>query len=127
AGCVEHSWIGESLQGAINKAGAAPWAIALTGYLGTALTEAASWATAASARIHPLDASHTAAWALGGGVCAGSSSILTAASAGIILWAESLRADKRHAITFKTYITFGLPFSILMLAFYSAYFTLRRY
>jgi Na+/H+ antiporter NhaD/arsenite permease-like protein len=127
AGCVEHSWIGESLQETINWAGAAPWAIALTGYFGTALTEAASWATAASARLHPLDASHTAAWALGGGVCAGSSSILTAASAGIILWAESLRADKRHAITFKTYITFGLPFSILMLAFYIAYFTLRRY
>jgi Na+/H+ antiporter NhaD/arsenite permease-like protein len=127
AGCVEHSWIDEMLRKAIERTGGAPWAIAATGYLGTALTEAASWATAASAQIHPVDPSHTAAWALGGGVCAGSSSILTAASAGIILWAESSRANKDHAVSFKSYLVFGLPFSILMLIFYAGYFTLRRF
>lgn len=128
AGCVEHSWIGAILQRLITDAGAAPWSLAITGYLGTTFTEAASWATAAAARIYPLNESHTAAWSLGGGICAGSSSILTAASAGIILWEESRRQkDPRHFITFGRYLPFGVLFSLLMLLFYCLYFSLRRF
>ncbi|CAN5534480.1 hypothetical protein BH20VER3_BH20VER3_07680 [soil metagenome] len=127
AGCVSHSWIGNTLQHQLIAAQAAPWAIAVTGYFGTTFTEAASWATAVSHSIHQLDPSHAAAWALGGGICAGSSSLVTAASAGIILAEESQRFhDPEHAITFRRYLAFGLPFSLFMLAFYSLYFTLVR-
>jgi Na+/H+ antiporter NhaD/arsenite permease-like protein len=128
AGCVEHSWIGIGLQNILTKSGAAPWLIAVTGYLGTSLTEAASWATVAAARIFPLAPSHAAAWALGGGICAGSSSIVTAASAGIILCEESRRQRRpEHTMTFGKYLPFGLAFSALMLIFYAVYFSLRRF
>jgi Na+/H+ antiporter NhaD/arsenite permease-like protein len=128
ASCFEHSWIGTTLQRLIQDSGAAPWAIAVTGYLGTTFTEAASWATAAASHIFPLNPSRTAAWSLGGGICAGSSSILTAASAGIILWAESRRQkDPHHVISFGRYLPFGILFSLLMLVFYIVYFTIRRY
>lgn len=119
AGCVEQSWIGNALHAGVQSAGAAPWSIAVTGYLGTAFTEAASWATAASSAIHPLDSSHGSAWALGAGVCAGSSSLITAASAGIILSQESRRFKAEgHAISFGTYLPFGLMWSLFMLASY---------
>ncbi len=124
AGCVSHSWIGSTLQQQLIAYQAAPWIIAVTGYFGTTFTEAASWATAVSAPIHKLDPSHAAAWALGGGICAGSSSLVTAASAGIILAEESAHfKDPNHTITFSRYLAFGLPFSLFMLVFYSLYFT----
>lgn len=124
AGCVSHSWIGQTLQEQLIASQAAPWIIAVTGYFGTTFTEAASWATAVSHSIHQLNPSHAAAWALGGGICAGSSSLVTAASAGIILAEESQRFnDPEHAITFRRYLAFGLPFSLFMLLFYSLYFT----
>lgn len=127
AGCVSHSWIGASLYHQLIAAKAAPWVIAVTGYFGTTFTEAASWATAVSQSIQQLDSSHAAAWALGGGICAGSSSLVTAASAGIILAEESQRFnDPEHAINFKRYLAFGLPFSLFMLGFYSLYFTVVR-
>ena len=127
AGCVSNSWIGKTLYDQLIAANAAPWVIAITGYFGTTFTEAASWATAVSHPIQQLDASHAAAWALGGGICAGSSSLVTAASAGIILAEESQRFnDPAHAITFKRYLAFGLPFSLFMLVFYSVYFTFVR-
>lgn len=127
AGCVSQSWIGHVLYAQLIAANAAPWVIATTGYLGTMFTEAASWATAVSQPIHGLDPSHAAAWALGGGICAGSSSLVTAASAGIILAEESGRFnDPEHAITFKRYLAFGVPFSLFMLAFYSVYFSIVR-
>jgi hypothetical protein len=127
AGCVSHSWIGATLYQQLIAAQAAPWVIAVTGYFGTTFTEAASWATAVSHSIQQLDSSHAAAWALGGGICAGSSSLVTAASAGIILAEESQRFnDPEHAITFRRYLAFGLPFSLFMLVFYSVYFTLVR-
>ncbi len=127
AACVSHSWIGDNLYKQLIAAKAAPWVIAVTGYFGTTFTEAASWATAVSHPIQQLDASHAAAWALGGGICAGSSSLVTAASAGIILAEESQRfKDPEHAITFRRYLAFGLPFSLFMLAFYSLYFTFMR-
>lgn len=127
AGSVSHSWIGVTLYEQLIKADAAPWVIAVTGYFGTMFTEAASWATAVSVPIHQLDSSHAAAWALGGGICAGSSSLVTAASAGIILAEESARfKDPEHTITFKRYLVFGVPFSLFMLAFYALYFTFVR-
>lgn len=135
AGCFEHSWVGDQLREQIVKTGAAPWAIAVTGYLGTMFTEAASWATAASGQIYALGdtaglegaRSHAAAWALGGGICAGSSSLVTAASAGIVLVEESGRfRDERHGITFRKYLPFGLVCSLSMLVFYSAWFTIFR-
>ncbi len=127
AGCVSHSWIGNTLHEQLMSVKAAPWGIAVTGYFGTAFTEAASWATAVSGSVFQLDPSHAAAWALGGGICAGSSSLVTAASAGIILAEESQRFnDPEHSITFRRYLPFGLSFSLLMLVFYSVYFTLVR-
>ena len=127
AGCVSHSWIGQLLQDQLVAAKAAPWVIALTGYFGTTFTEAASWATAVSHSIQQLDPGHAAAWALGGGICAGSSSLVTAASAGIILAEESQRFnDPEHAITFRRYLAFGLPFSLFMLIFYATYFSIFR-
>lgn len=127
AGCVSHSWIGATLYQQLIAANAAPWAIAVTGYFGTTFTEAASWATAVSHSIQQLDPSHAAAWALGGGICAGSSSLVTAASAGIILAEESQRFnDPEHAITFRRYLAFGLPFSLFMLLFYAVYFSVVR-
>jgi Na+/H+ antiporter NhaD/arsenite permease-like protein len=132
AGCVGNSWIGDMLQRLIESTGsegkeAQPWAICLTGYLGTMFTEAASWATLASGKIHPLATSHSAAWALGGGICAGSSSLITAASAGIILAEESARFKEPHAVTFRRYIPFGLSFSLFMLVFYSIYFSVFHF
>jgi Na+/H+ antiporter NhaD/arsenite permease-like protein len=127
AGCVSHSWIGHTLYEQLIAAKAAPWAIAVTGYFGTTFTEAASWATAVSHSIQQLDTSHAAAWALGGGICAGSSSLVTAASAGIILAEESQHFnDPEHAINFRRYLAFGLPFSLFMLIFYAVYFTVVR-
>lgn len=127
AGCVSNSWIGATLYEQLIAAKAAPWVIAVTGYFGTTFTEAASWATAVSKPIQQLDPSHAAAWALGGGICAGSSSLVTAASAGIILAEESARFnDPDHTITFKRYLAFGLPFSLFMLLFYATYFTFVR-
>lgn len=127
AGCVSHSWIGATLYQQLIAAKAAPWVIAVTGYFGTTFTEAASWATAVSHSIQQLDPSHAAAWALGGGICAGSSSLVTAASAGIILAEESQRFnDPEHAITFRRYLAFGLPFSLFMLIFYAVYFSVVR-
>lgn len=127
AGCVSHSWIGATLYQQLIAAKAAPWVIAVTGYFGTTFTEAASWATAVSHSIQQLDPGHAAAWALGGGICAGSSSLVTAASAGIILAEESQRFnDPEHAITFRRYLVFGLPFSLFMLVFYATYFSIFR-
>jgi Na+/H+ antiporter NhaD/arsenite permease-like protein len=124
AGCVSNSWIGMVLNDMIRSGGGKPWMIAITGYFGTTFTEAASWATAVSADIHSASSSHAAAWALGGGICAGSSSLVTAASAGIILAEESERfRDPEHVITFRRYLPFGLAFSIFMLVFYATYFS----
>jgi Na+/H+ antiporter NhaD/arsenite permease-like protein len=132
AGCVGNSWIGDMLQRLIESTGgdgkeSQPWAICLTGYIGTTFTEAASWATLASAKIFPSATSHSAAWALGGGICAGSSALVTAASAGIILAEESARFKEPHAVTFRRYMPFGLAFSFFMLVFYSLYFSLLRF
>ena len=52
---------------------------------------------------------------------------MTAASAGIILAEESQRFnDPEHAITFRRYLAFGLPFSLFMLLSTLVYFTIFR-
>ncbi len=119
ANSISHSLLGSALQSLISETGAATWAIAVASYLGTGLTEAASWASAVAPLTHDANPAHAAAWALGAGICAGSSSLLTAASAGIILWTESRRFDG-HAVTFGAYLPFGLSASLAMLAFYIA-------
>src|SRR5438552_1329257 len=108
------------LKSFVQTTNGAPWAVAVSSYFGTTFTEAASWASAVAHTTHELNASHAAAWALGGGICAGSSSLVTAASAGIILVMES-RRFKGHEITFRKYMPFGLTASAVMLIFYAAY------
>lgn len=114
---VSTSLLGILLQQAIEASNGATWAIAVTSYLGTGLTEAASWAAAAAPATHAVAPGNAAAWALGAGICAGSSSILTAASAGVLLWAQSRRFEG-HQVTFAGYLIFGLVASLAMLAFY---------
>jgi Na+/H+ antiporter NhaD/arsenite permease-like protein len=119
---IRHTSLGELLRQLIEGADGAPWAIVLASYIGTGLTEAASWAAATAPMVHAVNADHSAAWALGGGICAGSSSVLTAASAGIILWTQS-RAVPGHEVSFGRYLVFGVTASICMAAFYIAYTT----
>lgn len=129
AECVARSPIGTFLHAQIettqtSPGHVAPAAVLVTGYFGTMFTEAASWVTAVGAPIQKLDPSHVAAWALGAGICAGSSSLVTAASAGVVLAEESGRfKDPEHAVTFRSYLPFGIGFSLLMLAMYAAWFT----
>jgi Na+/H+ antiporter NhaD/arsenite permease-like protein len=113
------SALGAMLEELIQSSGGETWAIAMSSYIGTMFTEAASWAAAAAPITHSANSSNAAAWALGGGICAGSSSLLTAASAGIILWTESRRFPG-HAVEFRDYLPFGLCASLLMLCFYIA-------
>ncbi len=94
------------------------WSIAISSYFGTLFTEAASWAIVASPLIHEINQNHEAAWALGGGISAGSSSILTAATAGVILLNETAGEEDAFRMTFGKYVLFGLSFSSLMLIMY---------
>jgi Na+/H+ antiporter NhaD/arsenite permease-like protein len=48
--------------------------------------------------------------------------LITAASAGLILWAESRRFPG-HEVTFGKYLVFGLPASLAMLVFYIVFLT----
>lgn len=88
-------------------------------YIGTLLTEAGSWATAAAPIVHAANTSVSAAWALGGGICAGSSSLITAATAGVILLRETKTNPEGERITFGNYVVFGISFSLLMVLYYS--------
>ena len=65
ANSISHSVLGAALENLIAKSGAATWAIAVSSYLGTSLTEAASWASAVAPITHEANRSHAAAWALG--------------------------------------------------------------
>jgi len=125
ARAVDKSLIGESLARLVRDAGGAPFVIAISAYFGTLLTEAASWASATAPAVHVVNASHAGAWSLGAGICAGSSSLLTAASAGLVLWSQS-RRFAGHEVNFGRYLTFGLPASLVMLVLYIMYFTIVR-
>lgn len=93
--------------------------ILILSYLGTLSTEAASWATAVSPIVYKIFPNHLGAWALGAGICAGSSSLITAASAGIILAHQTSNYEENSKVDFPTYLKIGLPFSLFMLLFYS--------
>lgn len=111
--------IGNYIQNFLIKSDMNIWAIALASYFGTLLTEAASWASAAAPIIHSQAHTHAAAWALGSGIFAGSSSLITAASAGIILTNETRENPEDSKIVFGSYVFFGLLFSISILAYYA--------
>jgi Na+/H+ antiporter NhaD/arsenite permease-like protein len=116
--------IGAALQQWLTQSGMSVWAIASASYIGTLLTEAASWASAASPIVHSQAPTHVAAWALGSGIFAGSSSLVTAASAGIILAQETKSFPEDARINFGSYLLFGLIFSLLMLLYYITILTL---
>ena len=110
--------VGNQIKVWLESSGMSVWSIATASYLGTLLTEAASWATAVSPIIQASDPTHVAAWALGAGVCSGSSSLVTAATAGIILTRETKDNGPEARVTFASYLLFGLTFSLVMLAYY---------
>jgi len=110
--------IGSSIQHWLSQSGMSVWTIAVASYVGTLLTEAASWASAATPIVHSQAPTHLAAWALGSGIFAGSSSLVTAASAGIILSQETKNYPEGSRITFGSYVIFGLLFSIFILGYY---------
>ena len=117
---VAHSkiGIGDQLQSFLQNADGRVSVIVLTSYFGTLFTEAASWASAASPIVHLLKSSPQAAWALGAGICAGSSSLVTAATAGIILTNETKDNEEGYKITFSKYIPYGLGISAFMVLYY---------
>lgn len=117
---VAHSsiGIGEQLHTFLLNADGRVSVIVLTSYFGTLFTEAASWASAASPIVHSLSSSPQAAWALGAGICAGSSSLVTAATAGIILTNETKENEEGYKITFAKYIPYGLGISAFMVLYY---------
>lgn len=110
--------VGEHLKSGLAMSGMSVWSIATASYLGTLFTEAASWATAVSPIVYASAPTHDAAWALGAGICAGSSSLVTAATAGIILTRETEQNGEDARVTFGAYLGFGLCFSLVMLAYY---------
>jgi hypothetical protein len=116
-----HSKIGINgyIENILNKNNNNILPILVLSYLGTLSTEAASWATAVSPIVYKIFPTHLGAWALGAGICAGSSSIITAASAGIILAHQTANYEKNSRVDFPTYLKIGLPFSLFMLLFYS--------
>jgi len=111
--------IGKIIEGLLQANTGNIYPILALSYLGTLSTEAASWATATSPLIFKFFPTHLGAWALGAGICAGSSSLLTAASAGIILAHQTSTYEKDSRVDFATYIKFGIPFSLFMLLFYA--------
>jgi|SRR5271157_97908 len=113
-----HVGVGEFIKSWLQNSGMSIWSIAVASYFGTLFTEAASWASAASTIVHTGAPTHVAAWALGGGICAGSSSLVTAATAGILLTRETKHLPISERITFGSYVCFGLATSIGMLGFY---------
>jgi Na+/H+ antiporter NhaD/arsenite permease-like protein len=110
--------LGKQIGVVLGHAPAHSWIIALASYLGTSLTEAASWAAATSPLIHSIMPTHLSAWLLGAGICAGSSSLVTAASAGILLVSETKGNSADARVTFGSYLPFGVCFSLLMLCYY---------
>lgn len=111
--------IGKLIEGFLQTNTSNIYSVLALSYLGTLSTEAASWASATSPLIFKLFPTHLGAWALGAGICAGSSALITAASAGIILAHQTSTYEKDSRVDFATYIKFGIPFSLFMLLFYA--------
>ena len=111
AATVQHTRLFGSLATLVATPGAGR--IELTAYLSTIAISADGAAAALVEIVH--SSSHGAllsAWQLAGGICAGSSALLTSASAGPILYA--LIRLYGHELSFRRYAAFGIPFSILM-------------
>ena len=110
--------IGSQLEHLLEASNASVPLIIIISYFGTLLTEAASWATAAAPIVHSVDQSTKSAWALGAGICAGSSSLITAATAGIILLSETKDNELKDRMTFGKYVPVGIGFSAFMVLYY---------
>ena len=107
------------------KANQANGAIEITAYLLTTGISADGAAATLAPLVHNLSGgSMLSAWQLACGICAGSSTLLIAASAGPIL--NSVSRDSGNELTFRQYMRFGLPFSLLMMAFYLFFNMLAR-
>ncbi len=91
--------------------------IEVVAFIVTSMISADGAAAMLASVVHAKDnGSLDSAWSLASGICAGSTAMLTSASAGPIL----IEAAKRSGIplTFRTYAGFGIPFSLLMLIGY---------
>lgn len=92
-------------------------AIEITAYFLTAGISADGAAATLAPLVHNLSGgSMLSAWQLACGICAGSSTLLIAASAGPII--NSVSRDSGNELTFRKYMQFGLPFSLVMMGFY---------
>jgi hypothetical protein len=91
--------------------------VEIAAFLITSMISADGAAAMLASVVHSAHAgSFDSAWALASGICAGSSALLTSASAGPVLIEASRRAGA--PITFRDYAFFGVPFSMLMLGSY---------
>jgi Na+/H+ antiporter NhaD/arsenite permease-like protein len=91
--------------------------VEIVAFFVTSLISADGAATMLAPVVHAKhDGSLEAAWSLASGICAGSTALLTSASAGPIL----IEAAKRSGapMSFRTYAAFGVPFSMVMLVSY---------
>ena len=91
--------------------------VEIVAFLVTSLISADGAATMLAPIVHAThDGSLDAAWSLASGICAGSTALLTSASAGPILLEAAKRSNA--PMTFRTYAAFGVPFSMIMLLSY---------
>ncbi len=113
--CVEqtpmmHSAVQAMIQ---NKLGG----VELAAYLVTAAISADGAAAMLTQLVHTqANGAYSAAWSLASGICAGSSMLLTSASAGPILIEVTNRNNVE--LSFRDYATFGVPFSFTMIVIY---------
>jgi Na+/H+ antiporter NhaD/arsenite permease-like protein len=116
--------VGDQVISLLGSTDASTWGTVMISCLGTLLTEAASWASAAASLVFNVDPTIRSAWALGAGICAGSSSVITAATAGVILLNETSGNPKESRMTFGNYLSTGLSFSTIMIVYYVLVLTL---
>lgn len=124
AGSVHQAPLVHALTDAL-KAHRGSGAIEICAYLLTSGISADGSAATLAPLVHELSGgSMFSAWQLACGICAGSSTLLTAASAGPILNAISRGAGQE--LTFRDYCKFGLPFSAVMMLVYVGFNLLAR-
>lgn len=119
AASVEHTpvvhWLAERL-----KDNQEFGAIEIVAYLLTAAISADGAAATLAPLVHGVsEGSMLSAWQLASGICAGSSTLLTAASAGPVINSVSRNAGRE--LTFREYSRFGIGFSLVMAAVYLAF------
>lgn len=91
--------------------------VELAAYLVTAAISADGAAAMLTQLVHTqANGAYSAAWSLASGICAGSSMLLTSASAGPILLEVAHRNNVE--ISFRDYAKFGVPFSAAMISIY---------